>query len=77
MDTTSAATVAMRLEHLFTGCRSYGNYSDIQALWDQYNRSADPKERKDLLARIQRSIHDRAMFIPLIKASTPSAVGPG
>lgn len=74
-DPISAPTISGRL-NLLLGAQSYGNYPDIQALWDQYNRSADPKERKELLARIQRSIHDRAMFIPLIKASTPSAVGP-
>ena len=68
-------TIGGRLSYLF-GTTSYGNYPDIQALWDRYSRAIDPKVRKDSIAEIQRLIHERTMFIPLRSGVTPTAVGP-
>ncbi len=75
IDTMIAPTIGARLGYLF-GPQSYGNYPDIQALWNQYEQSVDPKVRKDLIMRIQKLIYDKIMFIPLIGVTTPSAVGP-
>lgn len=69
-------TIGGRLEYLFGGSFSYGNYPDIEALWNQYNKAVNPKARKDLIARIQRLISDKTMFIPLVNMSHPTAVGP-
>jgi peptide/nickel transport system substrate-binding protein len=75
IDLLGAPSINGRLIYLF-GPPNYGNYPDIQALWDQYKNALDPKIRKDLITRIQRLIYDRTMVIPLIRASTPSAFGP-
>jgi len=74
-DNMGAPTINARLNYLF-GPQSYGNYPDIQALWDQYNQSIDPNVRKDLIARIQSLLCDRTFIIPLVRASVPSAIGP-
>ena len=74
-DNVGTPTISARLGYLF-GPQSCGNYPDIQALWDEYSKSFDSKLKKDMLARIQRMIHDRTMFIPLVKSTTPSAFGP-
>jgi peptide/nickel transport system substrate-binding protein len=74
-DLIGTPTVSSRLGYLF-GPQSYGNYPEVQALWDRYNQTLDPEVRKDLVARIQRFIYDQTMFIPLVKSTTPSAFGP-
>ena len=61
--------------YLFSG-GSYGNYPDIQALWDRYRKETDPKVRKDLIAQIQKLIHERTMLIPLTSTNSPAAIGP-
>jgi ABC-type transport system substrate-binding protein len=63
------------LSYLF-GSTSYGNYVDIQALWDQYGKAIDPKIREDLISQIQRLIQERTIFIPLRNSATPNAIGP-
>jgi len=75
IDTINAPTVVGRLSYLFTA-GNYGNYPDIQALWDQYRREISFKARKDLLGRIQTLIHERTMFIPLTTNNSPAAFGP-
>jgi peptide/nickel transport system substrate-binding protein len=75
-DTTSSATIAGRLEHLFTGCRSYGSYPDIQSLWEQYKKEVNPMTRKDLIARIQKLVHEKKMLIPLNQMGSPAALNP-
>lgn len=75
IDFVGAPSINARLSYLF-GPQNYGNYPDIQTLWDQYNQALDPKVRKELIARIQTMIYDRMMVVPLIRASVPSAIGP-
>jgi peptide/nickel transport system substrate-binding protein len=75
MDAFGAPTINARLNYLF-GPQNYGNYPDIQAVWDQYVIASDPKTRKELIARIQNLIYDRTMVIPLMRATVPSAIGP-
>ncbi len=70
-------TVAGRMVYLFGGGNySFGNYPEIQALWDQYNHSLDPKARKDLIQRIQQIMNEKTMFIYMVGSSTPSVLGP-
>jgi peptide/nickel transport system substrate-binding protein len=68
-------TIGGRLSYFF-GSTSYGNYADIQALWDQYGKAIDPKVRKDLISQIQRLIQERTIYIPLRNSATPNAIGP-
>ena len=42
IDPATAPTIGARLAYLF-GPSSYGNYPDIQATWDQYQREVDPE----------------------------------
>jgi len=75
IDPSPAPTVGGRLGYLF-GRTSYGNYPDIQALWDKYQREIVPEARKDLIGQIQKLIHERIMWIPLTTTNSPAAVGP-
>jgi ABC-type transport system substrate-binding protein len=74
-DPSPAPTVAGRLGYLF-GKSGYGNYPDIQALWDQYRREITPEARKEVIGRIQKLVHERTMWIPLTTTNSPAAVGP-
>lgn len=75
IDPATAPTIGGRLSYLF-GSSSYGNYPDIQKVWDQYRKAIDAKERKDLILRVQKMIHERTMFIPLVSTNSPAAFGP-
>jgi peptide/nickel transport system substrate-binding protein len=75
IDNSQAATIGGRLLYLF-GSTSYGNYPDIQEVWNQYNKAVNPKTRKELIGRIQKMIYERTMFIPLTSTNSPAAVGP-
>lgn len=75
IDSIAAPTIGGRLTYLF-GTSSYGNYPDIQGLWDQYQREISPKGRKELVAQIQKRVQERIMWIPLTSTSSPAAVGP-
>jgi peptide/nickel transport system substrate-binding protein len=58
------------------GPGSYGLYPEIRQVWDQYNKSIDPKVRKDLIGRVQTMIHDKMMYIPITGSGSPTAVNP-
>ncbi len=75
IDPTIAPTIGGRLSYLFSA-GNYGNYPDIQALWDQYRKEVSPKLRKDLIGRVQTLIHEKTMFIPLTSNNSPAAFGP-
>jgi peptide/nickel transport system substrate-binding protein len=75
VDTPAAPTIGGRFSVLF-GKGSYDNYPDIQALWDQYNKEVDPQVRKDLIARMQKLIYERTMWIPIRSSVSAAAVGP-
>lgn len=76
LDALAQTTIDGRLRYLFDGIAPYGKYPDIEALWDQYNRSFDPKARKDLVGRIQKIIYDKTVSIPVTRADIQSAAGP-
>lgn len=75
IDNATAPTIGGRLSYLFGG-GSYGNYPDLQSLWEQYQKEVSPKGRKDLISRIQTLIHDRMMWIPLTGTTSPAAFSP-
>ncbi len=75
VDNPTAPTIGGRLSLLFGG-GSYGNYPDIQGLWDQYRKEVNPKVRKDLIGNIQRLTHERSMWLPLTSTNSPAALGP-
>lgn len=75
IDLGTAPTIGGRLSYLF-GTTSYGNYPDLQALWDQYQRESSPKVRKDLIANLQKLIQEKTVFIPLTSTNSPAAFGP-
>ena len=75
IDPTAAPTIGGRLDYLFT-TGNYGNYPDIQTLWDQYRKEVSFKTRKDLIGKIQTLIHDKTMLIPLTSNNSPAAFSP-
>ena len=75
IDSAIAPTIGGALSYLFVA-GSYGNYPDIQALWEQYQKEVSPQLRKDIIARIQKEIHDRTMVIPLTSTKSAAAIGP-
>lgn len=75
VETASYPTINGRLQYLL-GAGSYGNYPDIQAIWDQYKKAIDPKIRKDLIGQVQKMIYEKRMLPPLTSLNSPTAVGP-
>jgi peptide/nickel transport system substrate-binding protein len=75
IDNPTAPLVGLRLSVLFSG-RSYGNYPDIQELWNKYQKETSQQVRKSLLDKIQTLIHDRVMWLPLTDTNSVAAVGP-
>jgi peptide/nickel transport system substrate-binding protein len=79
IETFGQPTIATRLEYLFGGIQgggSYGNYPDIQELWEKYNKAFDPRIRKDLIGQIQKLMHERTMVIHFTSFNSPAAFGP-
>jgi peptide/nickel transport system substrate-binding protein len=58
------------------GAFAYGGYPDVDALYKQQGRETDPKKREALLHQIQRQLHERARFAPIMDYIWPSGVGP-
>jgi peptide/nickel transport system substrate-binding protein len=75
LDASNSPSIGGRVAYLF-GPNSYGNYPDIKALWEQFQQEVSPKVRKDLIARIQRLVYERMMWIPLTSTNSPAAIGP-
>ncbi|MBI5969005.1 MAG: ABC transporter substrate-binding protein [Deltaproteobacteria bacterium] len=75
IDPATAPTIGGRVTYLF-GTTSYGNYPHIEKAWEEYQKTGDSKKRKELIWEIQRMIHDRTMFIPLVNTNSPAAFGP-
>jgi peptide/nickel transport system substrate-binding protein len=75
IDNPTAPTVGLRLSTLFSG-GSYGNYPDIQELWNKYQKEPAQKVRKTLSDKIQTLVHERSMWLPLTNTNSPAAIGP-
>jgi len=58
------------------GAFAYGGHPDIDALYKQQSRETDPRKREAQLHQIQRLLHERVRFAPIMDYIWPSAVGP-
>jgi peptide/nickel transport system substrate-binding protein len=58
------------------GAFAYGGYPDIDALYKQQARENDPRKREAQLHQIQRLLHERVRFAPIMDFIWPSGVGP-
>jgi peptide/nickel transport system substrate-binding protein len=58
------------------GAFAYGSYPDVDALYKQQSRETDPRKREAMLHQIQRLLHERVRFVPIMEYIWPSAVGP-
>jgi peptide/nickel transport system substrate-binding protein len=58
------------------GTYVYGSYADIDGLWREAVAAPDPKSRGVLLERIQRLVHEKAMFAPIWEFPSICAYGP-
>jgi len=74
----AAGNAATRIEAFVIsgGIRSYGGYSDIDALFRDQAVEMDPKRREALLHKIQQLMHERAMFAPIVEQAGLIGVGP-
>jgi peptide/nickel transport system substrate-binding protein len=75
VDAPTAPTIGSRLSYFFDRT-PYGNYPDIQALWQRHQKEVSSNVRKDLLVRIQNMIFDRTMIIPIRSGCLNAAFGP-
>ena len=58
------------------GAFAYGGYPDVDALYKQQARETDPRKREAQLHQIQRLLHERVRFAPIMDFIWPSGVGP-
>src|SRR6476661_213520 len=57
-----------------TGAYSYAGEADIDALYKQQARETDHRKREVLLHQIQRTLHERVRFAPIMDYIWPSGV---
>ena len=69
---------ATRLEAFVVkgGVYAYGNYPDIDALFQQQAVELDHAKREALLHKIQQIVHERVIAAPLWQLAGLSGVGP-
>ena len=58
------------------GPYAYGSYPDIDELYPQQAAELDPKKRAAVLEKMQRLVHEKAMFAPLWELAFINGVGP-
>jgi peptide/nickel transport system substrate-binding protein len=75
VDSNSFPTIAARLNYQL-GPAGYGNYPEIEAVWKKYNKSADAKERHDIITKVQKMLYEKYQFIPVAQATSPAGIGP-
>jgi len=76
--TAAQGNAAVRLTEfaISGGFYADGGYPDIEELFQQQSRERDRQKREALLHQIQRLIHERVMFAPIMEAASLHAVGP-
>ena len=69
---------ATRLEAFVAagGTYVYGSYPDIDGLFAEQATDVDPKRREATLHRIQRLVHDKAIYAPIWQLAFLNGVGP-
>jgi len=58
------------------GSYVYGSYPDIDALFTEQGATVDHAKRAEILQRMQRLVHERAMFAPLWQLAFLNGQGP-
>jgi peptide/nickel transport system substrate-binding protein len=58
------------------GTYVHGTYPDIEELWREQTAALDQKSRGLLLERIQRLVHDKAIFVPIWEFPSICGYGP-
>jgi peptide/nickel transport system substrate-binding protein len=76
--TAAQGNAATRLEGFAVtgGYYADGGYPDIDALFHQQATERDRDKREAILLQIQRLIHERVMFAPIMEPASLHAVGP-
>jgi peptide/nickel transport system substrate-binding protein len=76
--TAAQGNAATRLEGFAVSGGYYadGGYPDIDALFQQQAAERDRDKREAILHQIQRLIHERVMFAPIMEPASLHAVGP-
>jgi len=70
-------TAAGRFAQIIGGAMfNYGSYPEIQALWDKHEKSVNPKERTEIIKKMQQLNSDMKMYIPIMTTTSPAAFGP-
>ena len=74
----AAGNASTRIEAFVVtgGIRAYGGYPDIDGLFREQAVEVDPKRREAMLHRIQKLMHERVMFAPILEPAFLSGVGP-
>jgi len=69
---------ATRLEAFVAkgGAYAYGNYPDIDALFQQQAAELDQKRREAILYKIQQLVHERTIYAHVLQIASISGVGP-
>ncbi len=58
------------------GANVYGSYPDIDALFPLQADELDPKKRAAILEKMQRLVHEKAIFAPIWQLAFLNGVGP-
>ena len=76
--TAAQGNAATRLEAFAVtgGYYADGGYPDIDALFQQQATERDREKREAFLHQIQRRVHERVMFAPIMEPASLHAVGP-
>ena len=75
LDNATAPTPTDRLRYALKS-QYWGGYPDIDALWDQHEKSLNPAERMNLIMRIQKLLYDKRVFTYTQQLNSPAAIGP-
>jgi len=69
---------ATRLEMLAVkgGAYAYGNYPDLDELFQKQEAELDPKRREEILHKMQQIIYDRTMYAPIWQLAFINGHGP-
>ncbi len=58
------------------GTYAYGNYPEIDALFQQQGTELDPKKREALLHKMQQLVYERTIYAPIWQLAFINGVGP-
>jgi peptide/nickel transport system substrate-binding protein len=69
---------ATRLEMLAVkgGAYAYGNYPDLDELFQKQAAELDPKRREEILHKMQQIVHERTMYAPIWQLAFINGHGP-